>query len=303
VGNLGQSVDRLDDKVDRLSTVNTKAKGSMGGLGKGAGIAGIALGGAAIGAGLLVAGFAKLASEAQASLAVQRTTEQIIKSTGGAARVTSEQVGALSTELSKKTGIDDESIQSASNLLLTFKNVKNAGEGQAAMFDRATSSALDLSKAGFGSVDSAAKMLGKALNDPVKGITALSRAGVTFSEEQKASIKAMAESGDMLGAQTAIMAEVESQVGGVAEATRNPMEALQTMFGNLKEEIGMALLPTINKLVDVIGPLLQQLGPPLANVAGIVAGVVAGPALLLRLFKVERCVCGGCRKCALVCTC
>ena len=32
-------------------------------------------------------------------------------------------------------------------------------------------------------------MLGKALNDPVKGITALGRAGVTFTDEQKKQIK------------------------------------------------------------------------------------------------------------------
>ena len=78
--------------------------------------------------------------------------------------------------------------------------------------------ALDLSKAGFGDMSSASKMLGKALNDPVKGMTALSRAGVTFSQAQKDQVAALVASGDVLGAQKLILAEVESQVGGAAAA-------------------------------------------------------------------------------------
>ena len=46
----------------------------------------------------------------------------------------------------------------------------------------------------FGSVDSAAMQLGKALNDPVNMMGALTRAGVTFSEEQKEMIKNFVDS-------------------------------------------------------------------------------------------------------------
>src|SRR5690606_34628428 len=127
--------------------------------------------------------------------------EQIIKSTGGAAKVSADQVGSLATAISNKSGMDDEAIQSGANLLLTFKNVRNeAGKG-ANIFDRATQAATDLSAAGFGDMAGQSKMLGKALNDPIKGISALSRSGVTFTEGQKDQIKTMVESGDLLGAQ------------------------------------------------------------------------------------------------------
>jgi phage-related protein len=224
---------------------------------------------------VLAKGLTSLAEAGMESVAVGKATEQIIKATGGAAGITAAQVGDLSGAISAKTGIDDEAIQSASNLLLTFKNVKDAGEGQAAMFDRATAAAVDLSKAGFGDMSSAAKMLGKALNDPEKGITALSRAGVTFTDQQKEQIKALMKTGDVLGAQKIIMKEVESQVGGVAAATRSPIEAMQTLFGNLQESIGGALLPAFQSITDTVGPVFDSLQGPLATIAGTLGGAFA----------------------------
>lgn len=276
ISDMKSKMDTLTRGMNGLEATSGRTGRGIGSLGKGVAVAGIAFGAATAGVGLLGAGLTALARQGQDSLAVQKTTEQIIKSTGSAAGVTATQVGALADALSKKTGIDDEAIQTGSNLILTFKNVKNAGEGMDAIFNRATGAALDLSKAGFGSVDSASKMLGKALNDPVKGITALSRAGVTFTQQQKDQIKAMAESGDMLGAQKAILAEVESQVGGVAEATKSPLEAIQTMLGNLAEDVGKTLLPMFNQIADSLGPVLESLGPPLSHVVEMLGGALVG---------------------------
>lgn len=222
-------------------------KGFSGGLSKSfKGIAGLFAGAMA---GIGIKDFlSDSIAEARESQKVGALTTSIIKSTGGAAKITAREVGDLATALSNKTGIDDEAVQSGSNLLLTFKNVRNeAGEGND-MFNRATAAALDLSKAGFGSIDSSAKMLGKALNDPVKGISALSRAGVTFTEEQKEQIKTMVKSGDTLGAQRLIMKELESQVGGAAAATATWGDKAKVTFDNLKESLGTKLLPVIDSL-------------------------------------------------------
>jgi len=251
------------------SSMGSSFGGAMKGIGAVAAVGGLAVAGVAT----ALVGMGKAAQE---SVGITKSTEAIIKATGGAAGVTAEEVGKLATAISNKTGIDDEQIQAAQNLILTFKNVKNAGEGQAAMFDRATVAAADLSAAGFGSVDSAAKMLGKALNDPIKGITALSRAGVTFTDQQKNQIKALTESGDLLGAQALIMAEVESQVGGVAEAAASPFDKLNVMLGNFMETVGVAVLPAINKIVDALGPILDQLSGPLTAVAGELATLLVG---------------------------
>lgn len=204
-----------------------------------------------------VVGFFKSANaEARESQKVGALTTQVIKTTGGVAKITAGQVGDLAMAISNKTGIDDEAIQHGANLLLTFKNVRNEVGKGSDIFNRATAAAADLSASGFGDLAGSSKQLGKALNDPIKGITALGRAGVTFSEGQKKQIAGFVKAGDMLSAQKIIMGEVESQVGGAAAASATAGEKLSTTWGNLKEQVGTALLPAIDTAMTAVSGFL-----------------------------------------------
>ena len=182
--------------VAKQSEAEGKKAGGRFSRGVKSGTAKLAAGLAGAFAAAKVADFAGDAlAEARESQKVGKVTEQIIKSTGGAAKISASQMGDLAGSISAKVGMDDEAIQSGANLLLTFKKVRNeAGKGND-VFNRATKAAVDLSAAGFGSIESSSKMLGKALNDPIKGITALSRAGVTFTDQQKAMIGALTSGG------------------------------------------------------------------------------------------------------------
>lgn len=237
--------------------------------------------------------FTSANAEAREAQKVGALTANVIKSTGGAANVTAAQVESLATALSNKAGIDDELIQSGANLLLTFKNVRNeVGKGNA-IFDRATAAAIDLSAAGFGDVTSASKQLGKALNDPIAGIAALSRSGVTFTKAQKDQIKALVESGDALSAQKIILKEVESQVGGAAAATATSGEKMSVTWGNLKETVGKLLLPVLDRLfgamatgaawldakgvpafLEFAGTVKQKVGPALSSIGEFIRSTV-----------------------------
>jgi hypothetical protein len=271
--------DALPDLVGkvRLDTTDLEAglkRASTAGSAIGSAIGGLAANGIAAGVQAL-GGFVRGTIDAgRESEAIGRVTAAIIKSTGSAAGLTAEQVGALAGRLAGVTGIDDEVIQGAENLLLTFKNVKNGvGEG-ADVFDRATGAALDLSKAGFGSVDGAAKMLGKALNDPLHGMTALSKAGVTFTDAQKEQVKALVASGDALGAQKIILKEVESQVGGVAAATATNADRAKVAFGNLQEDLASYLLPVIDRVAGAFANLAPKIGGVLKNLEPFIATAV-----------------------------
>lgn len=248
---VGASISKEFAPVAASAQASGDAAGKKFGGGFSSGVKGLAatLGGLFV-ADRMLGFFSDGIAEAREAQKVGALTENVIRATGGAAKITADQVGELSESISKKAGIDDEAIQTGANLLLTFKNIKNeAGEG-ANIFDRATGAAADLSAAGFGSVDSAAKMLGKALNDPVKGITALGRAGVTFTQGQKDQIAAMAASGDMVGAQKLIMAELESQVGGAAAASATAADHFEVAMGNFKESAGTALIPILDGLAE-----------------------------------------------------
>ena len=160
--------------------------------------------------------------------------------------MTAKQVDALAASLSKVAGIDDEVIQAGENVLLTFTSVRNqVGLGND-VFNQATSAALDMSAALGTDLQGSIIQLGKALNDPIQGMTALRRVGVSFTEQQKEQIKALQESGDLLGAQKIVLGEVQREFGGAAAANATALDRLHVAVGNLEESLGTALLPAIN---------------------------------------------------------
>lgn len=172
--------------------------------------------------------------------------EATLKSTGGAAGLTSQQLQDMATQLQNVTKFSDETIIKGEAMLLTFTNI--GGD----VFPAATEAMLNLAEK-FGSVDSASVQLGKALNDPIAGISALTRVGVTFSDEQKNTIKALMDVGDTAGAQKVILAELDKEFGGLAEAAgktfAGQMEIAKNKLDTLKETIGNALLPILTTLL------------------------------------------------------
>ena len=162
-----------------------------------------------------------------------------LASTGGVVGRSLEELQSKAEELQKVTTFGDEDIIQAQAQLLTFTNV--TGEA----FDKTIESALDLS-ARFGTdLKSSVLQLGKAMNDPVTQMSALSRSGVTFSKVQKDMVKSLVESGDLLGAQKVILKELETQFGGSAEAARDTfggaLEGLSGALGDLMEADGDGL--------------------------------------------------------------
>jgi hypothetical protein len=191
------------------------------------------------------------------SAKIGRETERVLQTTGASAWTTADQIGDLAGSMSELTGADDEMIQSGANLLLTFTNIKNQLGENNDIFDQATGLALDMSTVLGTDMSSASIQLGKALNDPVKGITALSKAGVSFTGEQKEQIKTLTATGDILGAQKIILAELSREFGGAAEAAGTPVDKLRTKLGNLQEQVGAQLIPIFDTVAGIIGTVAE----------------------------------------------
>ena len=219
IGNPAITVEFLADTA-ALTRGMKKAEGSskglssrIGGLAK---VGGLAAGAAGVGA--LVATVKIGIGEFAQAQKVTAQTNAVLKSTGGVAKVSAGHVSDLAESLMKKSGVDDEAIASGENLLLTFTNIRNeAGKGND-VFDQTTKAALDMSVALGTDMASASQQLGKALNDPLKGMTKLTKQGVTFTDAQKAQVEAMTKSGDVMGAQKLILGELNKEFGGSAEA-------------------------------------------------------------------------------------
>ena len=195
-------------------------------------------------------------AEARESQKVNAQTAAVIKSTGDASGLTATQFGTLATKISNKTGIDDEQIQSSENMLATFTNVRDeVGKGND-IFSQATQVVTDMSAATGQDGVKSSVLLGKALNDPIKGISALTRVGVTFTDQQKKSIKAMVDSGNTAGAQKVIIGELNKEFGGSAAAQATSGDKMKTTWKNLEEQIGTMLIPVIDKLERFISEKL-----------------------------------------------
>lgn len=207
--------------------------------------------GALVGGALVVKGLKDSIDAAIEAQQVQAQTAAALKSTGHAAGVTAKHISNLANALSQQTGIDDEAIQSTENLLLTFTKIQNvAGKGNK-IFDQATVAVQDMSVALKQDAKSSAIQLGKALNDPIKGITALRRVGVAFNQSQVDTIKKLVATGHQLEAQKMILKEVQKEFGGSARAAGKTfggqINLLKVNVENLEERIGTLLLPVLTR--------------------------------------------------------
>ena len=214
-------------------------------------IAGVA-GGVAI-AGAITAGLADAVKSLMDIERINAQTDAAIRSTGGAANITRSEIEAMAESLEKATGIQREAVQEGANLLLTFTNIRNqVGEGND-IFERATELALDMSVALGTDMSSASMQLGKALNDPIRGVSALSRAGVQLTEDQKELIRTFVESGNVLEAQKIILEELETQVGGSAEAFGETTAGKMQRAGNIVGDIFEGIVSGAVDMVDDTG--------------------------------------------------
>jgi hypothetical protein len=255
-----------------IETLTVDVRANTSKLSSGLKTAGLAIGALAAGAALSFRAW-------EESEQVANQTGAVIKSTGSAANVTAAHVANLASELSKKAGVDDEVIQSGQNMLLTFKNIRNEAGAGNDVFDQATTTLLDMATAMGTEPKQAAIQLGKALNDPIAGLSALSRVGVTFTAQQQKQITALQEGGDLMGAQKIILAELASEFEGSAEAQKTASGSAAVAFGNLQEALGgvvaAGMTPLIAAAMPVIDFLARSPGLTAALIVGITGLVVA----------------------------
>lgn len=184
-------------------------------------------------------------------------TNAVLASTKGVAGVTAKAVDDLSKALQRQTTYSDEDVRSVENLLLTFTAI-----GQD-IFPQSTKAVLNMATALGEDTKSASIQLGKALQDPILGITALRRVGVNFNDAQKEVIKGLVETGHKAEAQQLILKELETEFGNSAEAARHTfggsLKALKNQFNDIQEVIGgviaNSLQPFIQKSADFLASI------------------------------------------------
>jgi hypothetical protein len=201
--------------------------------------------------GAAVAVGTSLVNTGREGLKQEKALGQVFESMGGTGSEAFMQIGDAASDMSSRLGETETDIQAVQTKLGTFKNVWDQGAQGAENFNRATELAFDLEAAGFGAAESNVAQLGRALENPTQGMSALARAGVTFTDAEKEKIKALQESGDLLAAQEIVLQALESQVGGVAEATTDGGDRMAASWANFQDQLGRKLIPVFEQLMAI----------------------------------------------------
>src|SRR5574337_1404210 len=256
---------KLDDTGKQAKVMGDKAGKAVDGMSSKFGSLKQLIAGLAIGAGIRAV-FAAV-QESQDAVA---QLDARLKSTGSAAGFTRDQLIDLSGQMQNLTTFGDEAVLSMETLLLTFTNIRGP------VFRDATKVVLDMSVALGQDLKTSATQVGKALNVPILGMTALSKVGVNFTDTQKSVIKSLVDTGQIEAAQSVILRELQTEYGGAAEAAANTfggaLAQLKNAAGDLLEGDG----GNLNDATSSVKELARTLQDPeiKAGFATLVDGLV-----------------------------
>ena len=264
------------------------------------GIAEIATGALTFGLAGVTAGFGALSSElfmatgeAMASQDAMAKLDAVLKATGNAIGITNTQFSEWASELQSVTRFSDETVVAAETLLLKFGNIGKD------IFPAVLTSSADLAAMMGTDLTSAAQLLGKVMQSPSESVGLLERQIGKLSEEEKKQIELMTRAGDVAGAQTFLLDLLQGRVGGVAQAMgetfSGQIEILKNQFSDLQEEIGFAVLPILQQLMDdVIKPAIPFVSEIARAFAAMISalgeGDIGGAADALMEFDAVRAI-------------
>lgn len=242
---------------------------------------GVAVGAAAAGVALAAFATSSIAG-ARESAQIHKVLESQMAGMGAAAKTAFSGATGFAADFGEQIGRDDDDILSVVNKLSTFPAAFGKGSLGAQAMERATRAAFDLEAAGIGSAEGNIVGLGKAMDNPIKGLTALAKSGVSFTEEQKKQITNYMKQGDLAGAQKVLLDGVETNAKGAAAAQADGIQKAQTALAGWGEEIASALLPKLNEFGDwftktglpAIKGFASASGPAFAAIGSAIGSVV-----------------------------
>lgn len=185
---------------------------------------------AMVGLGLAVSGttiFMASAIKEHDQLALRnKKQEALLKSTGYAAGFAAHELDEMARSLALNTLASVEGVKDTQNVLLTFKGIAESS------FEGALIASQDMAAVMGGDSKAAALQLGKALESPTQGISALKKAGVSFSQAEKDMIRDMEEAGRVADAQTFILETLKNQIGGAGNAEADTLSGAIDTLGH-----------------------------------------------------------------------
>lgn len=243
-----QHAKRVQDAYDNMAAGVSARMDSLKGAVLGA------IGGAISVVGITSA-IAKIKQETIDAEKEQTQLAAAIKSTGGAAGWSVERLNAMADSMEKTSTFSAGQINQAQTRMLSYAGV--VGE----QFPRAMQAVIDMSERMGYEVTASAETIGKALDVPSEGLTALSKQGFRFTDAQKELVKQFERTGQTAKAQEIILQALESSYGGAAQAARDTLGGSLTAVGNTINSLmtaDSASLPSLRDSVEGLNSTLNS---------------------------------------------
>jgi hypothetical protein len=264
--------------IDRSKKSANSLKTSMSSIGSGIGSAFSsitksvgAIGIAATGAAAAIGGITyKLISIGEEGLQAENRIKSVVKTMGLFGTQSGDVASRLiemadATELA--TGVDGDLIMAAQAKLATFKELAKTAGTTGGAFDRATQASVDMAAVFGGDASNYAVQLGKALEDPEKGLAALKRTGALTTSQIKAISEEFAATGNRAKAFDQVLKAIETQVGGAANATASGMSRIKVSIGQMLEEVGKPMAEVFSQFAADVAAMTPQIVASLSSLA------------------------------------
>jgi len=211
-------------------------------------------------------------ASSQQEIAVKRVSN-VIEQQGYASGVTTEQMKNLASSLQDTTGVSDEVILSSTALLLSFKNIAGSAIPTAQKTIIDMTSALNNGTITAETLKTQTIALGKALDNPIKGMNSLRRAGTDFDDSTKKHIKTLVKQGKLLEAQEVLLQAVNLQYGDSAsiDSYELSQRAVESAMGDLSELVGDLFTPAMKRANDLMTKFAKSINSKdIANTASAI---------------------------------
>lgn len=175
-----------------------------------------------------------------------------IRATGASTWTSVEELDKMAKAYAESTNYSVSEVEKMQSVLLGFRNITGDTfeEASDAIMDMATVMGMDLT--------SAVQTVGKALDDPVKGLDSLKRQGFAFTEEQKAELAQLVKNGEQVKAQKIILDELATTYGGASKAGQSAFARLQHTMDEFRENIGNKLMPVVNMVMEKMSESMNK---------------------------------------------
>ncbi len=195
-------------------------------------------------------------------------------------------LGATSTQIKdlKKAAdeLGDATLFSQDDFIQSFNVLSSFRAIAVSSFTEVSEVAANIAQVMGTDVKSATVQLAKALEDPTRGLTALSRSGITFNESQTKTIKNLVKSGNLLDAQALILETVKGQYDDAARAAgtgfAGAVDLLAENTDDLTEALGKGLEPAAAAVTNGLANLVKivsQIPTPIGQTALAIGGATA----------------------------